>query len=102
MHVRPAVLAVAVLAIAATALLTFAPTATAQVGEPGTNGHGACTLAPGAEPCVEMGSIGLDTFLMDRASRLVMAATRWQPRLAARPVALTRTGPAVARPRASH
>ena len=98
MHVRPA--AFSLVALALVALVVFPSMAGAQITNPDPVGHGICTQAPGAEPVVDSSAPCFDTFLMDRASRLVLAAMQWRP-VAARPVALSPVRPVAAHSRAA-
>lgn len=97
MHVRPAAHSLSLVALALVALLVFPSMAGAQITNPDPVGHGICTQAPGVEPVAS--PLCFDTFLMDRASRLVLAAMQWRP-VAARPVALSPVRP-MAHPRAA-
>src|SRR5258708_5150234 len=102
MHFRSAVLPLGVAAIVAMALMVNAPRASAQTGTSDPTGHGCCTLLPGGEPTVEVSGFSFDTFLLDRASRLMTASSRWQSTALARPVTAARVRLTVARPLVSH
>ncbi len=99
MHVRSAALA---LVIAAISFAACASSAQAQTSDPSVPGHGCCTLLPGGEPTVEISGFSFDTFLLDRASRLMTASSRWQSTALARPVTAARVRLTVARPLVSH
>jgi len=103
MHVRSAALPLAILAIAAVALFAKAPDAYAQTTDPDTPGHGTCVLLPGNEPTVEASSFTFDMFLLDRASRMMIATTRWNPTASARSIRRsTSARPTMARVRVTH
>ena len=64
----------------------------AQISEPGVSGGGSVLQAPGGEPSTSSGSWSLDQFLLDRATRMVMAAVRWQPSASVRAVSAPLAG----------
>jgi hypothetical protein len=101
MRVRTAAIFSILVALALIGLVTLWSNAFAQIGDPQPTGHGVCTQAPDTEPSESSGALCFDAFLMDRASRLVLAAMQWHPALT-RSIALSPARPAVARMHASH
>ena len=79
MHARLNLTSVILAVIAASFILLSGSNALAQTSDPDVTGHGTCQQAPDLEPSGDLCGFSLDTFFLDRASRLVAAATRWQP-----------------------
>ena len=99
MHARTPVLAAALVVLCAS--FVFCPlTAVAQVTEPDVTGHGGCQQAPTSEPAPELNAISFDTFLLDRTSRFILAATRWQPTTSSCTAPLSQARPIMIRARA--
>ncbi|HTM57860.1 MAG TPA: hypothetical protein VL123_05535 [Candidatus Udaeobacter sp.] len=83
-----------VLAVIVAGFAFFGSTqAFAQTSDPDVTGHGTCQQAPSLEPSADLLAVSFDTFLLDRASRLIAAATRWQPSSSLKIVSVSQTRP---------
>jgi hypothetical protein len=100
MHARMVPAALAIVLCASIASLLLASSSSAQTSVPDVTGHGSCYQTPNNEPgdvAVMLG--GMDSFLHDRAARILSAAAHWNPIFARPAVSVRRTRTAVLRTR---
>ena len=100
MRLRNLVTGSAVVVLLGVAGLALPSNCLAQVSDPTAPGHGSCIQTPYLQSVQPMSGFSFDAFLLDRASRLVMAATQWQSPEVARASTWVRTRPMVVRPSA--
>lgn len=85
-----------IFAVVAMAAAASVRSAGAQATDPGIPGHGSCMLI--SSPAVSgLSGFSFDTFMIERASRLMTATSRWQPVNSARLSHVTRVQSTVAR-----
>jgi len=102
MRSRSPVTSVAIFAVAAMVAIALVQAAHAQTGGSGDPGHGSCLSIQTIEPTSGLSGFSFDTFMIERASRLMAATSRWQPVNSARLARSTRVRFTVARTSAAH